>query len=113
MASLRARRAPRPQHGDVWWLEDEGIGRRPVVILTRDSAIPVLALLVVAPITRTIRAIPSEIELDESDGMPQPCAATLDNIRTISKSLLTQRITTLTALKRAQLCAAMDFAIDC
>ncbi len=102
-----------PAHGEVWWLEDEGIGRRPVLILTRSSAIDVLIRVVVAPITRTVRRIPSEVLLDEGDGMPERCAVTMDSLRTVSKGLLTRRITMLSHGKLFQLCEAMKFALDC
>ena len=102
-----------PRHGEVWWLEDEGIGRRPVLVLTRDSAIAVLSRLVVAPVTRTVRDIPSEVALDQDDGMPERCAATFDNLRTVSKSLLNRRITRLPTGKAMQVCTAMRFALDC
>ena len=80
-------------HGEVWWLEDEGIGRRPVMILTHSSAIDVPTRLVVAPSTRTVRRISSEALLDEDNGMPERCAVTMDSVRTVSKALLTRRIT--------------------
>ena len=100
-------------HGEIWWLEDRDIGRRPVLVLTRDSAVVVLTGLVVAPITRTIRGIPTEIELDSDDGMAERCAVTLDNLRTVPKALLTRRIAALSVAKRLQMCEALRFAVDC
>ncbi len=102
-----------PAHGQVWWLEDAGIGRRPVVILTRSSAIDILTRVVVAPITRTVRQIASEVFLHEDDGMPERCVVTMDSLRTVSKGLLTRRITTLSHGKLSQLCEAMKFALEC
>ena len=102
-----------PRHGEVWWLEDADIGRRPVLILTRDSAIAVLTGIVVAPITRTVRGIDSEIVLDVEDGLPQRCAATFDNLRTVPKMLLTSRVTLLRPIHRLNVCEALNFALDC
>ena len=64
-----------PRRGDIWWLDSAEIGRRPVLVVTRDSAIDVLTGIVVAPITRTVRNIDSEIRLDSDDGMSESCAA--------------------------------------
>lgn len=102
-----------PHRGEVWWLEDSEVGRRPALVLTRESAIEVLTWLLVAPITRTVRGIPTEVALDESDGMPEPCAATLDNVRPVRKSLLTDRITTLRAERLQEACTALNLAVDC
>lgn len=87
--------------------------RRPVLILTRDAAIPVLRTILVAPITRRVRGIPTEVPLSESDGMPAECAATLDNVTIADKSLLTERITQLSALRLADVCRALGTATDC
>ena len=75
--------------GDVYWYTfKEPDKRRPVVILTRDSAIPYLTAVTIAPITSTIRAIPSEVVLSEADGLLTECAANCDNLQTIAKSKL-------------------------
>jgi mRNA interferase MazF len=97
----------------VWWLEDPTIGRRPVLILSRDSVIDVLTAVVVAPITRTVHHIDSEVLLDETDGMPQVCAASFDNLRTVPKSLLTQRVAGLSPPRIFDMCSALGFALDC
>ena len=102
-----------PARGDVWWVEEPDWGRRPGLVLTRDAAIPVLRWVLVAPITRTIRGIPTEVALDESDGMPQPCVATLDNVRPVRRSLLTERLTRLRAWRLEQACEALRLAVDC
>ena len=103
----------RPSRGDVWWAEEPDIGRRPVLVLTRDRAIDVLTSVIVAPATRTIRHIPTEVLLDEADGMPSPCALTMDNVRTVRRSLLTTRVTTLSAAKMQRVCEALSIALDC
>jgi mRNA interferase MazF len=99
--------------GDVWWYELPDAGRRPGCIVTRQAAIPVLNALLVAPATRTIRNIASEVNLGREDGMPEDCALSFDNLLTVPKALLTERITRLGPAKVAELCAALDVATDC
>lgn len=99
--------------GDVWWAELADAGRRPACVLSRAASIPVLTSIVVAPATRTVRGIPTEVPLDEDDGMPLPCALTLDNLATIPKALLTEKITALSAGKRGELCRALALATGC
>ena len=65
------------------------------------------------PITRTVRGIPTELRLDESDGMPQECAASLDNIRPVRRSLLVERMTRLSARRVDEACLALRLAVDC
>jgi mRNA-degrading endonuclease toxin of MazEF toxin-antitoxin module len=84
-----------------------------VLVLTRDSAIPVLTGLVVAPITTTIRSIDSEIVLDEDDGLPRRCAASFDNLRTVPRTMLTARVAVLSAARRTEICTALGWALDC
>lgn len=99
--------------GQVCWLELADEGRRPVLVLTRDEAIPVLRSVVVALVTRTIRGIPTEVPLSEADGMPSDCAISLDNLRTVPGALLTEEIVTLDATKMSQVCRALAAATDC
>ncbi len=101
-----------PRRGEVWWGEVEQ-GRRPYLVLTRDVAIPVLSTLVCAPVTTRVRSIPSELELDEADGMPRPCAASFDNLLTVPKSLLTGRISRLGPERMSAMCDALGVALDC
>ena len=103
----------RPHRGEVWWAEIAGAGQRPGLVLTRDDVIPVLHSLLVAPATRTIRSIPTEVFLDEDDGMPAPCVLSLDNLTPVSKSRLRSRITTLTPRRMADVCAALTVAVAC
>ena len=77
-----------PSQGEVWWAEAED-KRRPMLVVTRTEAIPVLTWILVAPITRTIRGIPTEVNLDIDDGMPAPCVAAFDNLQPIRKAFLT------------------------
>jgi len=99
--------------GEIWWYELPESGRRPGCILTRQAAIPVLNALLVAPATRTIRGIPSQVRLGPQDGMPAECALSLDNLLTVPKALLTERITRLPPARLAELCAALDVAAGC
>jgi len=87
--------------------------QRPVVVLTRDSAIAYLSIVTVAPITSTIRGIPSEVALNEADGMQGPCAINLHNVVTVSKSNLGRRVASLTPERMKQLCGALGFALGC
>ena len=99
--------------GDVLWLELEDEGRRPVVLLTRDEALPRLRNVVVALVTRTIRGIETEVVIGPDDGMPVACAVSLDNLRTVPHALLTQPITRLDAAKMDLICRALVRATGC
>jgi len=86
---------------------------RPVVVLTRDSAIGYLSNVTVAPITSTIRGVPSEVVLDEGDGMKAPCAVNLHNAVTISQSRLGRRVGQLSSTRMIEVCAALRFSLGC
>jgi mRNA interferase MazF len=88
-------------------------GRRPGCILTRQAAIPVLTSVLVAPATRTIRGIPTEVALSREDGMPDECALSFDNLTTVPKALLTERITEVSAARHGELCSALAIATGC
>lgn len=102
-----------PRRGDIWWAEVPEAGRRPVLLLTRDAAIGKLDRLIVAPITRTVRGIPTEVALDEDDGMPKPCAVSLDNVSVIDRWALTEKICSLDVVKMQAVCASLNAAMDC
>jgi mRNA interferase MazF len=87
--------------------------RRPVVVLTRDSAIAYLSSVTVAPITSTIRGVPSEVVLREEDGMKAPCAVNLHNAVTISQDRLGRRLAHLNSLRMSEICAALRFSLGC
>lgn len=99
--------------GDVCWLELPDEGRRPVCVLTREAALPVLRNVSVALITRTVRGIPTEVCLDERDGMPAECVIALDNLRTVPKRMLTERITSLSGGQMHEVCRALGVATGC
>lgn len=101
-----------PQHGDVWWAETES-KRRPVLVLTRSAAITVLTTVLVAPITRTIRGIPTEIPLGPQHGLREACVASFDAITPIRKALLTQRIGSLGVASTAMICDALEATAGC
>ena len=101
-----------PHHGEVWWAEMPD-KRRPVIVLTRESAIPVLDAVLIAPVTTSARGIPTEVALDRSDGMPAECAATLDNTTLAPKAFLTERVTRLSHVRMAEVCRALNLAVGC
>lgn len=101
-----------PRRGEVWWAEAED-KRRPVLVVTRDEAVPVLSRLVVAPVTRTVRGIPTEVELGADEGLPEACAASFDNLQPVNRHLLTERAGALAAGRRAELCRALSALADC
>ena len=100
------------KRGDVrWYTFEPPDKRRPVLILTCDSAIGVLNTVTVAPITCTKRGIPTEVFLDRSDGMPSDCAVNLDHIQTISKNKVGALLATLPNYRMAEVQRAVDFAL--
>lgn len=101
------------RRGGVYYLEHPGWGRRPVLVLTRDAAIPVLKRVTIASISRTIRGIPTEVVLDEDDGMPTRCAVSLDNLGDAWRVMLTEQITTLGPLRMRDVCQALTIAVGC
>ncbi len=86
---------------------------RPVLVLTRDSALSHLATVTVAPITSTIRGVPSEVVLDIDDGMKAPCAANLHNAVTVSQERLGRRVARLSARRMGEVCLALRFSLGC
>ena len=90
------------KRGEVWWVDmPQPAGRRPAALLSRDAAYRVRAAIRPTPVTRTIRNIPVEVSLDRSDGMPARCVVNLDDITTLPKVLIKQRIVALSAEKNS------------
>ncbi|KAA0235497.1 MAG: type II toxin-antitoxin system PemK/MazF family toxin [Actinobacteria bacterium] len=87
--------------------------RRPFVVLSRDVIVSRLGRVLAVPATAVVRSIPTEVALDESDGMPQPCVLSLDNIQPISKAFCTEQITRLGPDKLRAVCEALRVAVDC
>ena len=100
-----------PLQGEIWWAETEE-KRRPVLVVTRSEAVPVLTGIIVAPVTRTVRDIPTEIRLGEAEGLLVECAASFDNLQRIRRSALAEQIGDLGS-RRQQICAALRARADC
>jgi mRNA interferase MazF len=98
---------------EVWWVEHPEAGRRPFLVLTRQAAIPVLHALLAVPATGTIRQIPTEVVLDQRDGMPDECALSLDNLTVVPKELFAARITRLSVERMTEVCRALALASGC
>jgi mRNA interferase MazF len=99
--------------GEVWWVERPDLGRRPHLVLTRQSAIPVLTTFVAVPATRTIRGIPTEVHLGPEDGMPEECALSLDNVTAVPRTLFTERICRLGPERMHDVCTALALSTGC
>lgn len=100
------------KRGEVWGADlGAPAGRRPVLLLSRDEAYAVRALVTVAPVTTRVRGIPSEVPLGPEDGLPRACVANLDTITTIAKASLRERLTGLSREKLRAVDAALHFAL--
>lgn len=103
-----------PRRGDVWWCEVPHIGRRPVVVISRDAAIAARRLALVAPCSTVIRGLPSEVELDPvTDPVPRRCVALLDSLETVPLAWCAQRLGRLSDTRMRELCRALAVAVDC
>jgi mRNA interferase MazF len=98
----------------VWWCELPGIGRRPVVVLSRDAAIPRLRRALIAPCTTTIRGLLSEVVLEPvDDPIPRRCGINLDSVESVSVAVLVERLGRLSDGRMREVCAALEVAVDC
>ena len=103
-----------PARGEVWWCEMAEIGRRPVVVLSRDAVIPRHRRALVAPCTTTIRGLPSEVVLEPGDDpVPRRSAVNLDSVESVSLGILVERLGRLADDRMRQICAALAVAVDC
>jgi mRNA interferase MazF len=103
-----------PRRGEVWWCEPHEIGRRPVVVLSRDAAIPRLRRALIAPCTTTIRGLPSEVLLEPGeDPIGRRSAVNLDSVESVPIAVLVERLGTLSGERMRQICAALAIATDC
>ncbi len=100
-----------PLQGEIWWAEAAD-KRRPVLVITRDEAVPVLSWISVAPVTRTVRDIPTEVALGPAQGLPLRCAATFDNVQPIRRAYLTEKVGDL-GPARDEICRALRALADC
>ena len=100
--------------GEVWWCELGEIGRRPVVVLSRDAAIPRLRRTLVAPCTTTIRSIPSEVLLEPGeDPIPRTSVVNLDSVERVSLGGLVDRLGRLSDERMRRICRALEIAVAC
>ena len=103
-----------PLRGEVWWCEPPQIGRRPVVVLSRDVAIPRLGRALVAPCTTTIRRLSSEVVLEpDVDPVPRLSAVNLDSVESVSIGVLVERLGRLSDDRMREICEALAVAVDC
>ena len=100
-----------PRQGEIWWAEIES-ARRPVLVVTRSEAVPVLTGVVVAPVTRTIRSIPTEIRLGADEGLETECVANFDGLQRIHRTSLTTKIGNL-GVRHQEICEALRVMSDC
>ena len=101
------------RRGEVWWLEPPTEKARPYLILTRDLVVERLDKVLAAPTTRRARGIPTEVPLDEDDGMPASCVVSLDNTQLIPRAYCTRRLTVLGTDRLDEVCRALRIAVDC
>jgi mRNA interferase MazF len=103
-----------PARGEVWWCELAEVGRRPVVVLSRDAAIPRLRRTLIGPCTTTIRGIPSEVLLEpREDPVPRTSVVNLDSVESVSLGTLVERLGRLSDARMRQICNALAIAVAC
>lgn len=103
-----------PRRGELWWCELPEISRRPVVVLSRDVAIPRLRRALVAPCTTNIRGLASEVVLEPgTDPVPRPSVVNLDSVESVSVGALVDRLGRLSDERMREVCAALSVAVDC
>ena len=100
--------------GELWWCALPEIGRRPVVVLSRDAAIPRLRRTLVAPCTTTLRGLVSEVVLEPGDDpIGRRSAVNLDSVESVSIAVLVERLGRLSDERMRQLCRALEVAVNC
>ncbi len=103
-----------PARGEVWWCELAEVGRRPVVVLTRDAAIPRLRRALVGTCTTRIRGLPSEVQLEPGeDPVPRRSAVNLDSVESVAVATLVERLGRLADERMRQICAALQVSTGC
>lgn len=98
---------------ELWLIETPNQKRRPVLVVSRDEVIPVLNNVIVAPVTSTIRDIPTCIPVGVDEGIDHDSVATFDNLASVPKSVLTRRLGQLGVGGRQQICSALDAMANC
>lgn len=101
------------KRGEIWLVAAPDSPPRPHVVLTRNDAIPHLNKVLTAPLTRTRRGIPTEVDLEPNDGVRHACVVSLDNVEPIRKVFLTHRISVLSDVKMHEVCRALARATGC
>jgi mRNA interferase MazF len=103
-----------PARGEVWWCELPVVGRRPVVVLSRDAAIPRLRRALIGPCTTTIRGLPTEVLLEPAqDPIPRTSVVNLDSVESVSIGTLVERVGRLSDGRMRQVCSALEIAVAC
>lgn len=103
-----------PARGELWWCELPEIRRRPVVVLSRDAAIPRLRRTLVGPCTTTIRGLPSEVLLEPGDDpVPRTSVVNLDSVESVSLATLVERLGRLSDERMLQICKALEIVVAC
>jgi mRNA interferase MazF len=103
-----------PGRGEVWWCELSDVPRRPVVVLSRDVAIPRLRRALVGPCTTTVRGIPTEVRLEPGqDPIPRVSVVNLDMVENVSIGTLVERLGRLSGERMEEICGALEIAVDC
>ena len=103
-----------PARGELWWCELAEAGRRPIVVLSRDAAIPRLRRVLIAPCTTTVRGLPSEVVLEPGDDpIPRRSAVNLDSVESVSVGVLVERLGRLAESRMRDVCCALSVAVDC
>lgn len=98
----------------MWWCELPDIGRRPVVVLSRDAAIPRLGRALIAPCTTNVRGLASEVLLEPvDDPVPRRCAVNLDSVESASVGVLVDRLGRLADARMREICTALQVAVEC
>lgn len=100
-------------HAELWLMETPNDKRRPVLVVSRDEVIPVVRSVVVAPVTSTIRHIPTCVPVGPAEGLDHDSVATFDNLASVPKSVLTLRLGSLGSDGHSQICAALSAMADC
>jgi mRNA interferase MazF len=103
-----------PLRGELWWCELPDIAKRPVVVMSRDAAIPRMRRTLIAPCTTTIRNLASEVLLEPGgDPITRRCVVNLDSVESVSTSVLVDRLGRLSDERMRQVCDAMSVAVGC
>jgi len=100
------------ERGELWWGEAPDEKGRPYLVVSRDAANAVMQRVLVAPVTRRVRGLPSELRVGADEGLPAESVASFDNLQPFSKALLVRRLGTL-GPRTHELCRAAGAVLDC